>query len=433
MSDSGRPRLAPAFLGLLRSPRLSSALALVGIGLSATTFLTVQLIGWAGLIAALSSIAALMVLALIARREEFDRDRIPPISLLAFLAWALVSVIWSQYQWVTIGSLAYLFGFTFLGVFIAFTRDTIQVVRAMGDVLRVVLIGSLIIEVFSGVLIDAPIPFLKVNGLLAELGPISGLAQTRNQLGLLALVGAITFATELRTKSVRPVPGIVSLVVAAACIGLTRSPIIIATAVLVGVAAAIIFGIRRVAPERRQVWQFIILGAAVALTIIAWVFRGRLVALFNAEGTLDFRLHLWQQIMTLVPINGIQGWGWAGRWHPDVAPFFSLTTSPDRPAATALNAFLDVLFQLGIVGLVLFVVMLGLAFSRSWLLAGRRRSVIYAWPALVLMTLILISLAESSILVDFGWLTFVICCVKASQELSWRQALSTPVATGESG
>src|SRR5688572_1735863 len=117
MTDAGRPRISPAYLGLLRSPRLSSALAIAAIGLSATTFLAVRLIGWAGLIAALSTLAALMVLVLIARRQEFDRNRIPPISLLVFLGWALVSVIWSQYQWVTIGGLAYLFGFTFLGVF----------------------------------------------------------------------------------------------------------------------------------------------------------------------------------------------------------------------------------------------------------------------------------------------------------------------------
>ncbi len=73
-----------------------------------------------------------MVLVLIARRDEIDWGGIPPISLLAFLGWATVSVIWSQYQWVTIGGLAYLFGFTFLGLFIAFTRDTIQIVRADG-------------------------------------------------------------------------------------------------------------------------------------------------------------------------------------------------------------------------------------------------------------------------------------------------------------
>jgi hypothetical protein len=29
------------------------------------------------------------------------------------------------------------------------------------------------------------------------------------------------------------------------------------------------------------------------------------------------------------------------------------------------------------------------------------------------------------VLQEFGWMTFVICCVKASQELSWRAALRT--------
>jgi hypothetical protein len=72
--------------------------------------------------------------------------------------------------------------------------------------------------------------------------------------------------------------------------------------------------------------------------------------------------------------------------------------------------------------------MLGLAFVRSWLLAGRRRSVVYAWPAAVLVALLVISLAESSVLSEFGWLTFVICCLKASQELSWRSALQPPPA-----
>jgi O-antigen ligase len=91
-----------------------------------------------------------------------------------------------------------------------------------------------------------------------------------------------------------------------------------------------------------------------------------------------------------------------------------------------LNAFVDVWFQLGFIGLILFVGMVGLTFSRSWLLAGRRRSIVYAWPAAVLVALGIMSLAESSILAEFGWLCFVICCVKASKELSWRTALGSP-------
>jgi hypothetical protein len=85
-----------------------------------------------------------------------------------------------------------------------------------------------------------------------------------------------------------------------------------------------------------------------------------------------------------------------------------------------------VLFQVGIVGLVIFIGVLGLAFVRSWLLAGHRRSILYAWPALVMIALLVVSLAESSILTDFGWLTFTVCCVTASRELSWRKALSPP-------
>ncbi|MCS0499460.1 O-antigen ligase family protein [Protaetiibacter mangrovi] len=430
MSERPEPReVARAFLGLLRSPRFSAVLATTGVGIAALSYPIVRLIGWAGYLAALVGLVAFMIVVLLARRRELDGE-IPPISLLVFVGWAGISIVWSSYQWVTLGGVAYLVVYAFVGVFIAYTRDTIQIVRAWGDVLRVALGASLAIELVSGILIDAPIPFLNVLGKLAELGPISGVLQTRNQLGLLALVGAVSFATELRTRSVRPLVGVLSLVGAGLCIALTQSPIIVGTAAVVAAAAAVLYGIRRVRPERRQAMQFVVLGAAVVLIVVAWIVRSPLVTVFNAQGALDYRLHLWQKIVALLPGSTVQGWGWTGRWHPDIPPFLSLTATGSRPASSALNAYLDVLFQLGIIGLVVFVGMLGLAFTRSWLLAGRRRSVIYAWPALVLVVLLLHSLAESAILSEFGWLTFVVCCVTASRELSWRSALA-PVAPAE--
>ncbi len=61
---------------------------------------------------------------------------------------------------------------------------------------------------------------------------------------------------------------------------------------------------------------------------------------------------------------------------------------------------------------------------RSWLLAAKQRSAVYVWPALVLVVLLSTALVESSILYEFGWLTFVVCCVKAARELSWRRAFA---------
>jgi hypothetical protein len=38
--------------------------------------------------------------------------------------------------------------------------------------------------------------------------------------------------------------------------------------------------------------------------------------------------------------------------------------------------------------------------------------------------LIVTALAESSLLVEYGWLIFVVCALKAAQKLSWRRAFT---------
>jgi O-antigen ligase len=425
------PKRAPSRRGLLvamaGSARLAHALATVGIALGAGAFLLQRTLGWAGFLAAIVVAIGLMLLSFLARQEEVAWRALLPVSLLVFLVWATVSLIWSSYQWATVAGLIYLFAFTLIGLFVAISRDTIQIVRAFGDVLRVVLAVSLGIEIFSGILIDTPLPFLAVHGNLGTLGPISGIEPSRDQLGLVAIIGAISFATEHRTRSVQRLTSVLSLVLAGLCIVLTQSPVIAFGTVVVGVAALVIYLLRRVRAERRQVWQFIVLGLAVVAAGVLFVLRGPVIALFNASGTLDNRLDVWRQVIGLASQNGLQGWGWIGPWRVSIFPFSAMAAASPRPVDSALNAFLDIWFQLGFIGVVIFIGMVGLAFSRSWLLAGARRSVVFAWPAAALVALIIVSLAESSILSDFGWMTFVICCTKASQELSWRNALRRPL------
>jgi hypothetical protein len=122
-----------------------------------------------------------------------------------------------------------------------------------------------------------------------------------------------------------------------------------------------------------------------------------------------------------------------GHWRHDVHPFEAFSNFYDRTPTSGLNAFLDVWFQLGLAGLCLFVVLVALAFVRSWLLASKQRSTVYVWPALILVVLLSTALAESSILYEFGWLTFVICCVKAARELSWRRAFAATTVKSGSG
>jgi O-antigen ligase len=414
------------FLG---HPRFVHSLTLGAIGTAVGARLIEELFGYAGLMSILVGLLVLASLSLIARRESLQWQGLLPLSLLFFLCWAGVTIFWSQYQWATLGGLFLLLIYSVLGFYVALLRDLIQIVRAFGDVLRVVLAVSVGLEVFSGLLIDMPIRFLGIQGEIANLGPIQGIMGSRNQLALVALIAAITFGTELRTRSVSKGLGIGSLILAAVSIALSRSSILGGVLVVVAAAVLALYLVRRVSPARRTYWQLGLLSTGLVAAVVAWVFRSSLILLFNAAGDLDHRLDLWSQISTLIQVNFLSGWGWLGYWNTEIPPYTAFDFPGQRAPTSALNAYIDVWLQLGLIGLAIFIGLVGLTFVRSWLLAGRQRSIVFAWPALVLVALIATSLFESSILVEYGWLTFVVCSVKAARELSWRNAFATPPPT----
>ena len=412
-------------VAFLSSARFVTVLATATIGAAACSFALRQTFGWAGLFGILGGLLVLWGLVLVMRRGEVEWAGLLPISLMVFLGWAVASVFWSRYQWATLGSLAYLLAFAVLGVAVALLRDTIQVVRAFGDVLRFTLGLSLVVEIVSGLLIDAPIRFLDVAGNLDRLGPIQGILGSRNQLGIVAILAVVTFVTELRTRAVARGVAVGSIVLASLGLLLSQSPVALGAVAIVGVGALALFGLRRLAPDGRRVWQFGLLAAALVAAVLAWVFRSQLIAVLDASRDLEYRLNLWRRVWDLVSLHSLEGWGWIGAWRLELVPYVGFRSIPGGAPDSAANAFLDVWLQLGIVGLAAFMVLLLLAFVRSWLLAVQRRSVVFAWPALVLLALVVTSLAESSILAEFGLLTLVVCTVKASRELSWRQAFTS--------
>ena len=421
-----RPTPFDAAAEFFSATRLAHAIATVAIAVSILAPTIRALMGWPGLIGIVVVLVVFAGLSLIARRESIDYQGILPLTLLVFLGWAVISLVWSEYQWATVAGLAYLGAFSALGIYVALMRDTIQIVRAFGDVLRVVLVASLALEVFSGLLVDSPIRFLGIQGHLDTGGPIQGLLGTRNQLGVIALIAAVTFGTELRTKSIRPGLAAASLALAGLTMVFTRSPLIGGAIVVLAVAIVALYALRRVPPAHRTVAQLALLVAVAVVALIAWAFRQRIIGLSNAGGELDYRLRLWNEMTALIRLNPLEGWGWIGQWRAGISPFQAFANG-ERVPLNGVNAYLDVWFQLGIVGIVIFVGLVGITFVRSWLLAGQKRSIVFAWPALVLVVLLSSALFESSLLVEYGWLTFVVCCVKASQNLSWRTAFARPL------
>ena len=414
-------KAAESFFG---SARFAAALTQTIIGTELGSLFIQQLIGWPGLIGILGVLLLFATFSFLARREAVEWHGLLPISLLIFVGWAAISVFWSQYQWATFGSVVYFGAVTLLGIYVALIRDTIQIARAFGDVLRVALALSMALEILSGVLIDRPIHFLFIQGNLAELGPLQGIFGTRDQLGVATLIAIVTFGTELRTRSIQRPLAIGSLVLAVILLLLSRSPIAYGSFVVVAMAAVALYALRRVPADRKRFWQIGLLALTISVGALSWAARTSIIDALSASAELKQRLQLWQPMRLLIQVHELEGWGWVGHWRKDVPPFQLLPNFYDSTPTSGLNAYLDVWFQLGLIGLLAFVGLVGLTFIRSWLLASRQRSFVYAWPALVLVVLLTTGFAESSMLVEFGWLTFVVCCVKASRELSWRKAFA---------
>ncbi|GAA1946165.1 O-antigen ligase family protein [Microbacterium deminutum] len=408
---------------LLASASFARAYTIAVLGAVFSSYAIERVAGHVTYVTIIVSLCLIGAAVLVARRREVVLVRLVPSTLLVFLGWALAAVFWSYdttesfWSWVATAALA------FLAVVIGHVRDTLQTARALGDVLRVLLAISLAVEVLSGVLLDMPFQFLGVQGDIAEFGPIQGIFGTRNLLGLVAILALITFLIEYRTQSVRPGVSFASVVLAGTLATLSDSPTVLVLAVGVGAAVGALALVRHTRAEQRALLQWALGGLVVIAGVVGYAARHQIIAWLGAGTDFSMRVSLWNKIAEFLRVRPVQGWGWFGPWNPSEVPFNLINFQLRANHATGLNAYFDVLLQLGWLGLILFLAFAGVALVRSWLDASERRSVIYAWTPLMLIALLIDSMFESFTLAGLGWLMLVLLAVRAGKSRSWRERM----------
>lgn len=408
------------FLG---SARFTQALTEVIVGTALAMNAVRALVGWPGAIAVLTLLVALAVASLWSQPERVEWRGIPPISLTALFALMTVSIIWSQYTGVSIGGVSYAIAFGVLGVYLAFVRDLIQLVRAVGNALRLILAISFVLEILSGVIFDTPFDWIGISGALAAGGPVEGIAGSRNAFAFIGALAVLSFWIEMRTRSVARSVSLISFSLAAFAVLFARSPVSLLVLTTVLVLSLALAGIRRMEPATRQATQGVLLISAIVMAIIAWLFRWNLISLVDAAADVESRTAVWQQVRGLVDQQPVLGWGWVGVWPQDIYPFVIINNGRGSPPPSALNAYADVWLQLGLAGLMVFVIALTLAFVRAWLVASDRRSTVHVWPALVLALLATWSMTESYMLFEGGLMLLVTSAFAAAGNRSWRSWL----------
>ncbi len=384
--------------------------------------------GWGAIVVVLMT---LVIIELVRMRVDLRRL---PFTLIAFLALVLLSVIWSDYRVATVAGIALTFITTAFAVFLTTAFDLETFLRAFGTALRWILGLSLVFEFAVAAFIRHPVlPFFvdyshlkKIpaayywsRDLLFHGGQIQGIQGNSNLLALVALFALIVFSVQWVARTASRVWLGFWGIVAVATLALTRS-----STVLIAVAAVLLVGaflllLRRTSDRRRGLVYGG--GALVALVIaaVAIFARSPILALLSKSSDLTGRTEIWAKVIALADQRPAAGWGWVSYWAPWVEPFKHLVVIKGVTYYQAHDAWIDVYLQLGIIGLIVFGLLVLTTLVRSWLLAldaGRGRvPLVSIFPLLIVVALIVHSVAESRLLIEIGFALLVVASIRSNQ------------------
>ncbi|WP_026940370.1 O-antigen ligase family protein [Humibacter albus] len=374
------------------------------------------------------------------------KPRLPPRkwpkTLVLFLLLCVVSIAWSSYRLETVlGAIAQLATAT-AGVFFALCLSWEQVLRALGAAFRWIIGLSLLFELFVSVVIrhhvlpifttyqyppgKLPDAFYWSRDLLFHGGKIQGIVGNSDILGMITLFALIVFGIQLADRTVNRTAGIVWLVLAAVTFLLTRSSTVIVA--LLATALVLLFAWwGRSVPQSRRV-PIYATGAAVIVVGVASItlFWSSIAGLLGKSADLTGRTDIWAKVIDLAQQKPALGWGWVSYWAPWVEPFKGLAIRHKVEYLQAHNAYLDVWLQIGIVGLVIFILLVLATFGRAWFIAVDRSpldargtvaenvpyTALTLLPLLVMAAMIAQSFAESRMLIEAGFALLVLLSVK---------------------
>ena len=339
-----------------------------------------------------------LALLLCARRwRELSKAWAAAILVALPVAWACASQSWSIMPDDT-GRRAFalvlttLFGFC-LGA--AFTgRRMVQIVAAAGLVLAA---GSLVVSI--------AVPRYGVEQLV-NIGCWRGLWDTKNALAAFMTIGALAAACAATLSDVRRKLWIASFALCGFDLLMSRGKTSL-LCLLLGLALLAVFGLARRGPARAVLAVWASGAVALAAGFAAFVVPDVFFHAIGKDPTLTGRTQIWTAVLGQVAQRPWTGFGFAAFWDKTSIPAREVAKQTGWVAPEAHNGWLDLLAQVGWVGLALTslgcLVGLVLAVARG---SGRDDG----WfSPIYLVVFLALSLAESVLLSgnNLVWVVFV--------------------------
>ncbi len=381
-----------------------------------------------GVLAGLTIVGAVAALAVL--RPRFGILRVP-WGLTLFLALATASIAWSAYPSASAVGVFATWGTTLAAALLVGMLNWAEMLRAFAHTLRILLVGSLLFELVVAVVIrhpilppwmerpdgDVPLLLYWSRAALFTGERIQGLFGNATALGMVALLAVLVFAVQLADKRVDRVGGVSWLVFGFVMLALAASATVVVILVACAAVTGIVLILRRV--QRRRGLAAIGVLAGLGLAVLAVIaLRGPLLGLLGRSGDLTGRTDIWQSVGELAAQRPAFGHGWTSFWMPWATYLEDLVTVHGVRQYEAHGAWMDLWLQLGVVGIVVFAILILGTLARAWTAAldrplltatggTRPYDALGMLPLLFLVALLVQSIAESHMLYENGW--FLLC------------------------
>jgi len=316
------------------------------------------------------------------------------------LGWTCVSVIWSIDQQVTLRHFAALLASSFFGIYLALRYDLPGQLRLLSISLGIVIASSIVACVLF--------PDYAIDKTIVEEPAWQGVVSHKNALGKLAIL-AILILTLYLLKRRRRVIVLTGIVLLSVLVLLTTSKT--ALVYLVGGAVAFPFvrAFQRNPARRKRVVLFALslFGCLIGYIILNWE---NFVEALGKDPMLTGRFALWALSLTWIAQRPLTGYGYDAFWSSYYGPAADVRAAVNWLLAPhAHNGLINLLLDLGLVGVSFFGLTFVVAYWRALKLSKTSRTAEGIWPIAFLTFVFCYNLTEGSFMsrTDLFWILYV--------------------------
>ncbi len=329
--------------------------------------------------------AAAGMIALL-RAPQMFRMWFPALLLGALVLWAALSVSWSIDPGVSQRRAIAVAASTLFGLYLVARYDGRTLAELMAASFLILAVGSYVVAL--------GLPSLGVHSDV-NAGAWRGLWYEKNQMGATMVYGALTCAAAAALSPGRRLLWVGALALCVGLIIMTQSKTsLLALALALGLGAGLTLMNRGPAAAVALIWLGVTLGG-----VVGGLYALAPDILFEALGkdaSLTGRTDIWSAVMAAAEARPLQGYGFAAFWTDDSSPAKWIRHQLGWTVPTAHSGWMDLLVQLGAVGVALFTLALGAAVLAA--LVRHRRTGDANWAVMMLAVFTLQIFSESFIL-----------------------------------